>query len=64
MTTDAVTNSRFLKIFAIPVVLHGLWDAPIFDGIAKCIVLIVVVWIVVLILVNMGLDEVKRLKSA
>lgn len=64
LTTDVLTNSRFLKIFAIPVVLHGLWDAPIFDGIAKCIVLIVVVWIVVLILVNMGLDEVKRLKSA
>lgn len=64
LTTSVLTSSRFLKIFAIPVVLHGLWDAPIFSGIPKLVVLIVMVWIVVLILVNMGLDEVKKLKGA
>jgi RsiW-degrading membrane proteinase PrsW (M82 family) len=63
LTTDVLANKQFLKIFAIPIVLHGLWDAPIFPGYPKWIALIVVVWIVVLILINMGLDEVKKLKQ-
>ena len=65
LTTSVFTNGRFLKIFAIPVVLHGIWDAPIFDGsILKLVGLIVVVWIVVLILINMGLEQVSKLKQA
>lgn len=28
LSTDVFNNKRFWKIFAIPVVLHGLWDAP------------------------------------
>lgn len=64
LSSDVFSNSRFWKIFAIPVVLHGLWDAPIFSGYLKLIALIVVVWIVVLILVNMGLDQVKQLKTS
>jgi len=64
LTSDVLTNGRFLKIFAIPVVLHGLWDAPILEGYLKCIALVILVWIVVLILINMGLDEVKNLKKS
>lgn len=64
LTSDVFSNGRFWKIFAIPVVLHGLWDAPKFEGYLKLTVLILVVWIVVLILINMGLDEVKNLKQA
>lgn len=64
LTVDVFQNPRFWKIFAIPVVLHGVWDAPFLDeGYAKLIALIVLVWIVVLILINMGLDEVKNLKT-
>lgn len=63
LTTAVFTNSRFWKIFSIPIILHSLWDAPIFDGYIKLISLIVIVWIVVLILINMGLDEVKNLKG-
>jgi RsiW-degrading membrane proteinase PrsW (M82 family) len=62
LTSDVFSSNRFWKIFAIPVVLHGLWDAPLFMGYLKLIGLIVLVWIVVLILINMGLDEVKKLK--
>lgn len=62
LTSEVFSSSRFWKIFAIPVLLHGLWDAPIFDGYLKLTTLIIVVWIVVLILINMGLDEVKNLK--
>ena len=63
LTTDVFKKSQFWKIFAIPVVLHGLWDAPILEGYLKMTALIVMVWIVVLIFINMGLDEAKRLKS-
>ncbi len=63
LTAEVFSSGRFWKIFAIPVVLHGLWDAPIFDGYLKLTALIIVVWIVVLILINMGLDEVKNIKE-
>lgn len=62
LTSDVFSKGRFWKIFSIPVVLHGLWDAPILEGYFKLTSLIIVVWIVVLILINMGLDEVKNLK--
>lgn len=64
LTSDVFSNGRFWKIFAIPVVLHGLWDAPLLDGYLKYTALVVMVWIVVLILLNMGLDEVKKLKKS
>lgn len=57
---------RFLRLFSIPVVLHFLWDSPLAMWVnelfpfAGYIALIVVVWIVVLILVNMGLAEVSQ----
>jgi len=62
LTASVFTDSRFLKIFIIPIVLHGLWDAPVFMGFTKLIALILIVWIVVLILINMGLDQVSKLK--
>lgn len=63
LTTAVFNKMRFWRIFSIPIVLHGLWDAPIFEGYTKLTALIVGVWIVVLILINMGLDEVKQLKQ-
>lgn len=63
LTNAVFTNGRFLKIFAIPVVLHGVWDAPFMqEGYVKYIGLIIMVWIVVLILINMGLEQVSRIK--
>jgi len=64
LTTDVFRKGRFWKIFSIPVVLHLLWDAPLFVDYFKYIALIVLVWVVVLILVNMGLDQVKNLKKS
>ena len=64
LTADVFSSVRFWKIFSIPVILHGLWDAPIFEGYLKYIALVILVWVVVLILINMGLDEVKKLKRA
>ena len=61
-----LTNKRFLRLFVIPVVLHGLWDCPlsgamnsIFPYLAY-ILLIFAIWTILLILVNMGLAEVGK----
>ena len=60
------TKAKFLRLFAIPVILHGLWDSPLtewFNNIfpfAGYVALIILVWMVVLILINMGLAEVNR----
>lgn len=53
-------DSRFLKAFMIPVVLHTLWDAPWqlpFDG--NYIISALVSWYVVFGLVQQGLHQVK-----
>lgn len=64
--TSFFTDTKFLRLFLIPVVLHGLWDSPLnetcnqifpFSG---CIALIISVWVVLLILINMGLSEVSH----
>lgn len=64
--TGVFTEKKFLRLFAIPVVLHGLWDSPLAGWLnnifpfAGYIALIILVWMVVLILINMGLAEVSR----
>lgn len=66
--TSLFTEAKFLRLFAIPVILHCLWDSPLAIWIneifpfAGYIALSVVVWIVVLILINMGLAEVSKRK--
>ncbi len=60
------TESKFLRLFAIPVILHCLWDSPLAGWLSEIfpyaghIALVLIVWIVVLILINMGLAEVSR----
>ena len=64
MTADLLYDVRFLRLFIIPVILHGLWDSPL-AAIGSELYLIpigltVLAWIVVLILINMGLSEVSK----
>lgn len=60
----------FLRLFIIPVILHGLWDSPLMVIPNKIIpysghaALIVLVWIFILVLCNMGLSEVNKEVSA
>lgn len=62
MDWGLLVNGKFLRLFIIPVVLHGLWDSPLTSiGIEIYLVpilLTILVWIVVLILINMGLAEI------
>lgn len=65
LSFDAVISPRFLKLFAIPIILHAVWDMPIGFGqeiYLTQILLTIAVWIVVMILINMGLDQVKQNK--
>lgn len=68
LDTSVLTDARFLRLFAIPVVLHATWDSPL-TAIGQDILLVplaltAIVWIVVLILINMGLAEVEQAERA
>lgn len=64
-----LTDRRFLRLFAIPVILHFLWDCPLSAYLntiipySGYIALTILVWIVVLILINMGLAEVSSVNQ-
>lgn len=63
-----LTERRFLHLFIIPVILHALWDCPFITSISQTlfagyIALSVGVWIVLLMLIDMGLKEVSQLKE-
>ncbi len=61
-----MTDAKFLRLFLIPVVLHWFWDSPLASLCNRIfpyfghIALTVIVWIVLLMLINMGLAEVCR----
>lgn len=59
---------RFLKFFAIPVAMHAAWDMPIFSiaiGMfqIKHILLIALIWIVLLVLLHRGLEEINDINN-
>ena len=62
-TVENIFSLRFLKLFAIPVVLHFLWDSPLSligaDFFLVYIILIIVVWAFTLSLIDRGLDETR-----
>ena len=65
--TSLFSDGKFLRLFLIPVVLHGTWDSPLsaigIEFYMVPIALTIIVWIVVLILINMGLSELSRIKN-
>lgn len=62
ISTSLFTDNKFLRLFAIPIILHALWDSPLSAIGANIflipILLLIFVWIIVLILINMGLSEI------
>lgn len=51
---------EFTRLFIIPVVLHAIWDMP-WCRYLGCALLIIFVWIIVMILFNMGLGEAEKI---
>lgn len=64
ISTKCFISSTFWKIFIIPILLHMLWDAPLMSQSnliwGKYIALLIFAWIVLLLLVDIGLDEVSN----
>lgn len=63
-SAEVLGDSRFLRLFIIPIILHALWDSPL-SGIVGSIYiwfggLILFVWIVVMIIVQMGLNQLTK----
>ncbi|HEV2441499.1 MAG TPA: hypothetical protein VGT07_03175 [Steroidobacteraceae bacterium] len=62
---DMIKDSRFARVFGAAVVLHMIWNSPWnlpFEG--KDLLLGVVAWIIVLGLVQEGLEELQAAKAA
>ncbi|GAA4719743.1 PrsW family glutamic-type intramembrane protease [Brevibacillus fulvus] len=58
-------DMRFLRIFAIVVILHALWDLPLFadaDFPLVQIILTVISWVIAFAVMNAGLKEISYLK--
>ena len=56
-------SKTFYSYFAIPVILHAIWDMPITLGSSIYlvqIILTVAAWIVILVLVNVGLNQIAN----
>ncbi len=62
-TWDKLLDKQFLSLSLICVVLHAIWDMPLFGGIftyPKLGTLIVSAWIVLIVLINRGLKEINK----
>lgn len=60
-------QGKFWHLFLIPVLLHSLWDIPLFSDMPYCgkpLVLGFVAWFVAIALVQEGLKELRAEKSA
>lgn len=63
LRNDHLTDTRFLKLFIVPIILHALWNSPLYtlqQFYISYIVLIVVAWIFIFSLINAGLKQLNR----
>lgn|SRR5574344_306769 len=67
LVPSMLTDARFIRIFAIPIVLHALWDwsvpTEMFGNYIWNIILIIAAWIVTIALINRGLTQVVVVKA-
>lgn len=66
LSNDHFTDSRFLKLFIVPIILHTLWNSPLYSlqhFYLLYIVLIVVAWVFIFTLMNAGLKQISHLNK-
>lgn len=66
LASQHVFSGQFLKLFAVPVVLHSIWDMPITLGAQIHLVpilLTVIVWIFIVKIINSGLRQIESAKA-
>lgn len=64
LSSDTFLNLKFIQLFAVPVILHAIWDMPLYalhNFNLLYIMLIVIAWIFVFTLMNAGLKQIGRL---
>ena len=64
LSSDTFVNAKFIQLFAIPVILHAVWDMPLYalhNFNLLFIILIVIAWIFIFTLMNAGLKQIGRL---
>ncbi len=64
LTTDHLTNVKFLQFLAIAIVLHGVWDMPASNDFSIPVVqfaLIAVVWLFLLVMIHAGLRQISEM---
>ncbi|MCU9613020.1 PrsW family glutamic-type intramembrane protease [Caldibacillus lycopersici] len=57
------TDRKFLKLFIIPIILHSIWDMPLYSLQIfnfLFIILIITAWIFIFVLINAGLKQISR----
>ncbi|WP_010094081.1 PrsW family glutamic-type intramembrane protease [Ornithinibacillus scapharcae] len=66
LKADHLRDMKFLKLFAVPVILHSIWDMPLYF-LQKFnflyILLIVIAWIFIFTMMNAGLKQIARLNT-
>ncbi|GGA72522.1 PrsW family intramembrane metalloprotease [Ornithinibacillus halotolerans] len=64
LSSNHCFNTNFLKLFAVPVIIHAVWDMPLHllnKFYFLPIVLIIIGWIFIFTLINAGLKQIVRL---
>lgn len=64
--TTLFTDGKFWRLFILPIAMHATWDSPLTAEVAPEIYLVpvlltILVWIIILILINMGLGEIGKI---
>lgn len=62
--TEHITNQRFLRLFLVPIILHSIWDMPLYalhEFYFLFLVLITIAWIFIFTLIHAGLKQISRL---
>ena len=62
LSMNVFKRVKFLRLFAVPVVLHALWDMP-FSSLPVLALLTVVAWVFVLALIRTGMAEITRISE-
>lgn len=66
LINEHIFNSEFMKLFSVSIILHAIWDMPLYalqNFYFLYIVLIVVAWIFIFSLINAGLKQITRLNE-
>lgn len=57
---NVLKDHKFLALFILSVVMHAIWDMPIGLGLFVPVVLVAAAWIVLLVLIHNGLNEINK----